>query len=37
MLREIKKQNYKLIEVEKIPNIGIGQTINDRLIRASYK
>ncbi len=36
-LREIKKKKYKLIEVEKIPNIGIGQTINDRLKRASYK
>ena len=36
-LREIKKKKYKLIEVEKIPNIGLGQTINDRLKRASYK
>ena len=36
-LREIKKKKYKLIEVEKIPNIGIGQTINDRLKRESYK
>ena len=37
LLRKIKKQNYKLIEVEAIPNIGIGQTINERLIRASFK
>ena len=35
ILRKIKKKNYKLIEVEKIPNYGIGQTINDRLKRAS--
>ena len=37
VLRDIKRQNYKFISVEKIPNIGIGQTINDRLKRASYK
>ena len=36
-LRNIKKKKYKLIEVENIPNIGIGQTINDRLFRASSK
>ena len=36
-LRMIKKLNYKCIAVEKIPNVGIGQTINDRLIRASKK
>ncbi len=36
-LRMIKKLKYKSISVEKIPNIGIGQTINDRLIRASKK
>ena len=35
LLRKIKKSNYKLIEVEKIPNIGLGKTINDRLKRAS--
>ena len=35
ILRKIKKKKYKLIEVEKIPNSGIGQTINDRLKRAS--
>ena len=36
-LRIIKKRKYKLIEVENIPNIGLGQTINDRLKRASSK
>ena len=36
-LRKIKKKKFKLIEVEKIPNIGIGRTINDRLQRASIK
>ena len=34
-LRMIKKDNFKSIAVEKIPNIGFGETINDRLIRAS--
>ena len=34
-LRIIKKKNFKSIAVEKIPNIGLGETINDRLIRAS--
>ena len=34
-LREIKKKNYKSIAVGKIPNKGLGKTINDRLIRAS--
>ena len=34
-LRIIKKNKFKSIAVEKIPNIGIGETINDRLIRAS--
>ncbi len=36
-LRMIKNLNYKSISVEKIPGKGIGQTINDRLIRASKK
>ena len=36
-LRVIKRLNYKFISVEKIPNVGIGRTINDRLKRASYK
>ena len=35
LLRNIKKEGYKRIAVEKIPNIGIGKTINDRLNRAS--
>jgi len=34
-LRTIKKNKFKSIAVEKIPNIGFGETINDRLIRAS--
>jgi len=35
LLRSIKKEGYKMIAVEKIPNIGIGKTLNDRLNRAS--
>ena len=35
VLRKIKKDKYKSIAVEKIPNEGIGKTINDRLNRAS--
>jgi len=34
-LRKIKKKNYKSIAVGKIPNKGLGKTINDRLKRAS--
>ena len=34
-LRKIKKDKYKSIAVSKIPNIGLGKTINDRLKRAS--
>ncbi len=34
-LRKIKKDKYKSIAVDKIPNKGLGKTINDRLIRAS--
>ena len=34
-LRKIKKSKYKSIAVGKIPNKGLGKTINDRLIRAS--
>ena len=34
-LREVKNKGYKSIAVEKIPNKGIGKTINDRLNRAS--
>ncbi|MDC0061194.1 L-threonylcarbamoyladenylate synthase [Candidatus Pelagibacter sp.] len=35
VLRKIKKKKYKSIAVAKIPNKGLGKTINDRLIRAS--
>ena len=35
LLRTIKKDGYKMIAIEKIPNKGIGKTINDRLKRAS--
>ena len=35
LLRSIKKEGYKMIAVEKISNIGIGKTLNDRLNRAS--
>ena len=35
MLRKIKKNKHKSIVVKKIPNKGLGKTINDRLIRAS--
>jgi L-threonylcarbamoyladenylate synthase len=34
-LRKIKNEGYKSIAVEKIPNIGLGKAINDRLWRAS--
>ena len=34
-LRKIKKKKFKSIAVEKIPNKGLGETINDRLSRAS--
>tara|TARA_B100000963_G_scaffold349837_1_gene359342 strand:+ start:2740 stop:3672 length:933 start_codon:yes stop_codon:yes gene_type:complete len=34
-LRKIKKKKYKSIAVIKIPDYGLGKTINDRLIRAS--
>ncbi|MDA7572665.1 L-threonylcarbamoyladenylate synthase [Candidatus Pelagibacter sp.] len=34
-LRKIKNKGYNAISVEKIPNKGLGKTINDRLIRAS--
>ena len=36
-LRNIKIKKYKSISVEKIPNKGLGLTINDRLKRASNK
>ena len=34
-LRKIKKSKFKTISVSRIPNKGLGKTINDRLIRAS--
>ncbi len=34
-LRMIKKKKFNSIAVEKIPNIGFGEAINDRLTRAS--
>ena len=36
-LRKIKNSGFKSIAVNKIPNIGIGKAINDRLKRASNK
>ena len=36
-LRIIKNKNFKSIAVEKIPNKGFGEAINDRLIRAARK
>ena len=36
-LRNIKRLKFRKIAIEKIPNIGIGQTINDRLKRASKR
>jgi|TARA_B110000438_G_scaffold296212_1_gene340539 L-threonylcarbamoyladenylate synthase len=36
-MRKIKKKKYKSIAVCKIPNLGIGQAINDRLKKASFK
>ena len=37
VMRKIKKNKYKSIAVKKIPNVGIGQAINDRLMKASKK
>ena len=37
ILRVIKNKGYKSIVVEKIPNIGFGEVINERLKRASPK
>ena len=36
LLRKVRKDGYEMIAVEKIPNTGIGKTLNDRLYRA-YK
>ena len=35
VLRKIKKSEFNYIAVKKIPNYGLGKTINDRLKRAS--
>jgi len=35
LLRRIKNMGYKSIAIETIENYGIGQTINDRLKKAS--
>ena len=37
ILRKIKKRGYKSIAIQKIKNIGIGKTINDRLYISSNK
>jgi L-threonylcarbamoyladenylate synthase len=34
-MRIIKNKKFKSIAVAKIPNKGLGKTINDRLIRAA--
>ena len=36
-MRKIKKRNFKSITVCKIPDLGIGRAINDRLRKASYR
>ena len=36
-LRKIKNKGYKSIAVEKIPNVALGKTINDRLISELHK
>ena len=36
-LRKVKKKGFKQISIEKIPNRGIGEAINDRLLRAAEK
>ena len=36
-LRKIKNKGYKSIAIQKIKNLGLGKTINDRLYRASNK
>lgn len=37
MLRKLNKKNVTGIAVQKIPNIGLGIAINDRLLKASKK
>ena len=36
-LHELEKQDLDLIIVERLPDHGLGRTLNDRLIRAAYK
>ena len=36
-LRKVKKKGFKQISIEKIPNRGIGEAINDRLLRAAVR
>ncbi len=36
-LRKVKKKGFKKIAIEKIPNVDIGEAINDRILRASKK
>ena len=36
-MRKIKKNKFKSIYITKIPNIGVGHAINDRLKKASNK
>jgi L-threonylcarbamoyladenylate synthase len=36
-LHDLEKQDLDLIIVERLPDHGLGKTLNDRLIRASYK
>ena len=37
IMRKIKKRNFKSIAITQIPNIELGRSINDRLIKASNK
>ena len=37
IMRKIKKRNFKSMAVARIPNIGIGCAISDRLKKASSK
>ena len=36
-LRKVKNLGFESISVEKIPNKGLGETINDRLLRAAKR
>jgi len=35
--KESKRKGFKQISIERIPNRGIGEAINDRLLRAAVK